>query len=62
MSRRRRRFPRRVEFFDFATGTITDVSALDRAPHGFDVVPGGQAIVYSHVDYLSQIMIVEGFR
>jgi Tol biopolymer transport system component/DNA-binding winged helix-turn-helix (wHTH) protein len=53
---------RRVEFFDFATGTIADVSALDRAPRGFDVVPGGQAIVYSHVDYLSQIMIVEGFR
>jgi Tol biopolymer transport system component/DNA-binding winged helix-turn-helix (wHTH) protein len=53
---------RRLEFFDFATGTITDVSALDRDPLGLDVVPGGQAVVYSHVDFLSQIMVVEGFR
>ena len=52
---------RRVEFFDFSTGMIT-VSALDLAPRGFDVFPGGRAVVYAHVDYLSQIMVVEGFR
>ena len=39
-----------------------DRFGTDPAPRGSSVFPGGRAVVYADVDYLSQIMVVEGFR
>jgi Tol biopolymer transport system component/DNA-binding winged helix-turn-helix (wHTH) protein len=50
-----------VHRLDLATGRSAPVAQLEGWPSGFDVGPDG-TIVYSRIEWLSQLMIVDGFR
>lgn len=56
-----------IEFFNFSTGKITQVAALDkpisRSEPGLSVAPDGRSLLFVQFDRSgSDIMLVEGFR
>jgi Tol biopolymer transport system component/DNA-binding winged helix-turn-helix (wHTH) protein len=52
-----------LEFFDFATGRRTSISALDGEPQGLAVSPDRKSILYSQMDQNNEgIMVVKNFR
>ena len=53
-----------VGFFDFRTGAIHDVAALDKSRFGdLAVSPDGRTILYTQVDQEAcDLMLVENFR
>jgi hypothetical protein len=52
-----------LEFFDFATGRRTSISALDGEPQGLAISPDRKSILYSQMDQNNEgIMVVKNFR
>jgi hypothetical protein len=56
-----------IEFFNFATGKVTQVATLDkpisRSEPGLAVSPAGRFLLFVQLDQSgSDIMLVEGFR
>lgn len=53
-----------IEFYDFATGEISQVAVLEDppSPFGLSVSPDGRWIVYLKDETAADIMLVENFR
>ena len=47
-----------LEFFDFATGRRTSISALDGEPQGLAVSPDRKSILYAQLDLDNQVIVV----
>jgi Tol biopolymer transport system component/DNA-binding winged helix-turn-helix (wHTH) protein len=57
----------RLEFFDFATSSVREISRMERAPNitipGLALAPDGRQLLYAQYDQNgSNIMMIEGFR
>jgi hypothetical protein len=52
-----------IQFFNFATKGIRDISTIENTATDFSVSPDGQWILYSQIDQVgSDLMLVENFR